>query len=42
MITSKTNPQVKNLIHLQKASERKEQQLIVVEGRREIERALKK
>jgi len=41
MITSKTNPQVKNLIHLQKASERKEQQLIVVEGRREIERALK-
>lgn len=41
MITSKTNPQVKNLIHLQKTSERKEQQLIVVEGRREIERALK-
>ena len=41
MITSKTNPQIKNLIHLQKASERKDQQLIVVEGRREIERALK-
>ncbi|MBU1370313.1 MAG: RNA methyltransferase [Bacteroidetes bacterium] len=41
MITSKTNPQVKNLIHLQKASERKRQQLFVAEGRREIERALK-
>lgn len=41
MITSKTNPQIKNLVQLQKASERKQQQLIIVEGRREIERALK-
>lgn len=40
MITSKTNPKIKNIIHLQKASERQKQGLIVIEGRREIERAI--
>ena len=40
MITSKTNPKIKNIIHLQKASERQKQGLIVVEGRRELERAV--
>lgn len=39
MITSKTNPKIKNIVKLQKASERKEQHLIIIEGRREIERA---
>lgn len=39
MITSKTNPKIKNIVKLQKASERKEQQVVVIEGRREIERA---
>lgn len=40
MITSKTNPKIKNIIKLQKASERREQNRIIIEGRREIERAL--
>ena len=40
MITSKTNPKIKNIVHLQKASERQKQGLIVIEGRREIERAI--
>jgi TrmH family RNA methyltransferase len=38
MITSKTNPKIKNVVKLQKVSERREQNLFVVEGRREIER----
>ncbi len=40
MITSKSNPKIKNLIRLQKSSERKSQNLVPVEGMREIERAL--
>ena len=39
MITSKTNPKIKNLVKLQKASERREQKRILIEGQREIERA---
>ncbi len=39
MITSKTNPKIKNIVRLQKASERREQNRILIEGRREIERA---
>lgn len=39
MITSKTNSKIKNLVRLQKASERREQNRILIEGRREIERA---
>jgi len=35
-ITSTSNSIIKNLVHLQKTSERKEQNLIVIEGRREI------
>lgn len=38
-ISSKTNPKIKNIVKLQKASERKEQNLIIIEGKREIERA---
>ena len=41
MITSKTNPKIKNLVKLQKASERREQNRILIEGQREIERAQK-
>ena len=41
MITSKTNPKIKNIVKLQKASERREQNLIIIEGQREIERAQK-
>lgn len=40
MITSKTNPKIKNVVRLQKVSERRAQNLIIVEGRREIERAV--
>jgi len=40
-IESLTNPQIKNLIKLRKASERKKQNLIIVEGEREIKIALK-
>lgn len=40
MITSKTNPKIKNIIKLEKASERREQNRILIEGRREIERAV--
>lgn len=40
MITSKTNPKIKNVVKLQKSSERREQNRIIIEGRREIERAL--
>ncbi len=39
MITSKTNPKIKNLVRLQKAAERREQGRILIEGQREIERA---
>ena len=39
MITSKTNPKIKNVVKLQKSSERREQNRIIIEGRREIERA---
>lgn len=35
-ITSLQNPKIKQLVQLQKASERKEQQLFIVEGQREI------
>jgi len=40
MITSKTNPRIKNIAKLAKASERKQQNLFVVEGYREIDRAI--
>ncbi len=40
MITSKENQRIKNIIKLQKSSERLSQGLFVVEGYREIERAL--
>ena len=40
MITSKTNPKIKNVIKLEKASERREKNRIIIEGRREIERAI--
>ena len=40
MITSKSNPKIKNIIKLEKASERREQNRIIIEGRREIERAV--
>ncbi len=40
MITSKTNPRIKNIVKLAKASERKQQNLFVVEGFREIDRAI--
>ena len=39
MITSKANPKIKNLVKLQKAAERREQNRILIEGQREIERA---
>ncbi|NOU48797.1 MAG: RNA methyltransferase [Bacteroidales bacterium] len=41
MITSKSNPKIKNIIKLQKASERISQGLFVVEGFREIHRAIR-
>lgn len=40
MITSKTNPQVKNIVKLRNAKERKEQNKIIIEGYREISRAV--
>ena len=40
MITSKSNPKIKNIVKLQKSSERREQNRIIIEGRREIERAV--
>ena len=40
MITSKTNPKIKNVGKLQKSSERREQNRIIIEGSREIERAV--
>ncbi|MFZ4463805.1 MAG: TrmH family RNA methyltransferase [Bacteroidales bacterium] len=41
MISSKTNPRIKNVVKLQKASERSEQELFTVEGFREIDRAIR-
>lgn len=41
MITSKQNPKIKNLVKLQKASERRRQNLVLLEGDREILRAVK-
>ncbi len=41
IISSIKNPKVKNFGHLQKARERKMQNLFLVEGRKEVERALK-
>jgi TrmH family RNA methyltransferase len=40
-LSSKQNPRIKNLVHLQKHSEREAQQLFVVEGIKEIEKAVK-
>ncbi|MFA6787961.1 MAG: RNA methyltransferase [Bacteroidales bacterium] len=40
MITSKSNPRIKSLIRLQKSNERRKQQRTLIEGYREIERAL--
>ena len=40
MITSKNNDKVKNVVRLGKPSERRSQNRIIVEGRREIERAV--
>ena len=40
MITSKSNPKIKNVVKLQKSTERREQNRIIIEGRREIERAV--
>ena len=40
MITSKSNPKIKNVVKLQKSSERREQNRIIIEGRREIESAV--
>lgn len=41
MITSRNNPQIKNVVKLRKSSERREQNLIIIEGEREIIRAVK-
>ena len=41
IITSKNNLKVKNLLHLQKASERRQQNIFVIEGVKEVEKALK-
>lgn len=41
LITSKNNPRIKNIVKLTKASERQHQNLIVVEGYREIDRAIR-
>ncbi len=41
MITSKANPRIRNLVQLKNASGRKAQNLFIVEGYRETERALR-
>lgn len=41
MITSRNNPKIKNIVRLSKAAERQQQNLFVVEGFREIDRALR-
>lgn len=40
MISSRANPKIKNIIRLQKSSERRKQKVVLIEGKREIERAL--
>lgn len=40
-ITSAQNPRIKNLIHLQKAKERKEQNVFVLEGSKEYSQAIR-
>lgn len=40
MITSRNNPKIKNIVKLNKVSERRKQNLFVIEGEREISRAL--
>jgi RNA methyltransferase, TrmH family len=40
LITSLKNPKIKNFTHLQKARERKEQQLFLIEGLKELEQAV--
>jgi len=40
IITSKQNPKIKNLVHLQKHSERIKQDLFVIEGLKEIDKAV--
>ncbi|MDD4373939.1 MAG: RNA methyltransferase [Bacteroidales bacterium] len=40
MITSKTNPRIKALVRLQKSSERRKTNRFLIEGHREIERAV--
>lgn len=39
-ITSRQNPKIKNLIHLQKSSERRLQNIFLIEGIKEIEKAI--
>jgi len=39
-ITSTRNPKIKNIIHLRKSGERKKQNLIIIEGEKEVEKAL--
>lgn len=41
IITSLHNPKIKNLVRLRKAAKRKKQELFLIDGLREIERALK-
>ncbi|MDX9848782.1 MAG: RNA methyltransferase [Tenuifilaceae bacterium] len=40
LITSRQNPRIKNLVHLQKSSERRKQGLFTVEGIKEIEKVV--
>jgi TrmH family RNA methyltransferase len=40
-ISSKQNPKIKNLLHLQKNSERNQQGVFIVEGIKEVEKAVK-
>ena len=40
LITSKQNPKIKGVVTLQKSSERRKTGLFVIEGTREIEKAL--
>ncbi len=42
LISSKNNPKIKNFALLQKSSERFQQQLIIIEGIKEVEKAVKK
>lgn len=40
MISSRNNPRIKNIVKLRKAAERRKQNLIIIEGKREIIRAV--